>query len=374
MRNIKLFFILFFLTSCASVPEQEPLNKKIILTKTNYQSLPNWKNDNTILALEGFKKSCEAFLKMDKNKILYHNYSENQDIKAKEMQEICQLVPDKNVLNNKLAKRFFEIHFAPYLVSYEDGGVYKSEGKFTGYYEASLKGSLHKTPLYNVPIYAKPEELINGKKYYTRRQIENGAIADKADVLLWLDDEVEAHYLHIQGSAVVALPNGEKIRIGYAGNNGHEFKGIGSILMSEGIRPMGGYSTDAVKSWLKSYRKKGRRLMQKNKRYIFFRIVDRLGKLDGPIGGFGISLTPTRSLAVDKTFIPLGFPIYLNTKDPFGRKMQLLSNAQDVGAAIKGPVRGDIFWGSGENALKFAGAMNNPGNYFLLLPRKRKNY
>ena len=106
--------------------------------------------------------------------------------------------------------------------------------------------------------------------------------------------------------------------------------------------------------------------MRKNARYIFFRKVEG----EGPIGAQGVALTPGRSLAVDPAFLPLGAPIYLDTTWPGGeRPLRRLMAAQDTGSAIKGPLRGDFFWGFGEAALKYAGRMKQEGVIYLLLPK-----
>ena len=108
-------------------------------------------------------------------------------------------------------------------------------------------------------------------------------------------------------------------------------------------------------------------LMALNPRYVFYRPIGG----DGPIGTEGVALTPERSLAVDPKFVPLGVPLFLDTVDPAGKPLRRLVMAQDTGAAIKGAVRGDFFWGSGEAAFEKAGRMKSPGHYWLLLPRSR---
>ena len=124
----------------------------------------------------------------------------------------------------------------------------------------------------------------------------------------------------------------------------------------------------SIRDWLRANPEKAREMMQRNARYIFFREITG----EGPIGAQGVALTPGRSLAVDSKLLPLGVPLYLDTTWPATDKpLRRLMVAQDVGSAIKGAVRGDFFWGSGEAALAQAGRMKQKGVYYLLLPRHR---
>ena len=106
--------------------------------------------------------------------------------------------------------------------------------------------------------------------------------------------------------------------------------------------------------------------MNKNESYVFFRVIEG----EGPIGAEGVALTPGRSLAVDRTFVPYGIPLWLDTTDPIDEApFRRIMIAQDTGSAIKGVVRGDVFWGFGEMAARRAGLMKQRGRYFLMLPK-----
>jgi membrane-bound lytic murein transglycosylase A len=181
-------------------------------------------------------------------------------------------------------------------------------------------------------------------------------------VLLWVDDPVDAHILQIQGSGRVLLEDGSVIRIGYAGNNGLPFVGLSKILKDHGKISDGTMPT--VRAWLKSHPAEAPALMAENPRYVFFRKLPG----DAPVGAFNVALTAGRSLAVDPHFVPLGAPLWLDSVDPDGNKLQRLVVAQDIGTAIKGAIRGDFYWGSGEAAFDKAGRMNSRGAYYLLLP------
>ena len=192
----------------------------------------------------------------------------------------------------------------------------------------------------------------------------------KAPVLFWAKNLSDVILLHIQGSGVVKTPDGKTYRVGYAGDNGYEFKGIGRILMSHNIKPSGGYSMVAVKKWLDENPMLAKKLILENERYIFFRDVSG----DGPIGAFGVPLTPERSVAVDNEYIPLGLPLFLDTSDADGYAFQHTVVAQDIGSAIKGAIRADLFWGRGESAFSMAGRQHSQGSFYIFLPKDGKKF
>ncbi|MDX1402466.1 MAG: MltA domain-containing protein, partial [Kiloniellales bacterium] len=164
----------------------------------------------------------------------------------------------------------------------------------------------------------------------------------------------------------VKLPDGSYVRVGFAGSNGRPFTAIGRYLLDEGLVSGEEASAQGIRAWLKANPEKAREVMNLNARYIFFREIDG----DGPIGAFSVPLTAGRSLAVDPAFLPLGVPLFLDTTWPVRNDpLRRLVVAQDTGSAIKGPVRGDLFWGFGEEALEVAGRMKQRGRYYLLLPR-----
>ena len=202
--------------------------------------------------------------------------------------------------------------------------------------------------------------------YHDRAAIDEGVLDGRELELIWLDDPVDAFFLHIQGSGKVLFEDGSVTRVGYAGSNGLKFYAIGRALIDEGKVPRNEASMQSIRDWLRANPAAGREVMQRNGRYIFFREV--IG--DGPIGAQGVPLTPGRSMAIDRSLLPLGAPFWLDTTWPgTDRPLRRLVVAQDVGSAIKGPVRGDLFWGAGEAALEYAGGMKQNGSYYLLLPK-----
>lgn len=176
---------------------------------------------------------------------------------------------------------------------------------------------------------------------------------------------MDAHILHIQGSGRIRLEDGSVLRLGVAATNGHKFVGISKILRERGLiedTPMPG-----VRAWLKANPARAKALMAENPRYVFYTPISG----DGPVGSEGVALTAGRSMAVDPRYVALGLPLFLDTVEPSGQPLRRLVMAQDTGAAIKGPIRGDFFWGTGEEAFDKAGRMKSPGRYWILLPQRR---
>ncbi|CAK0751268.1 membrane-bound lytic murein transglycosylase A [Azospirillaceae bacterium] len=189
--------------------------------------------------------------------------------------------------------------------------------------------------------------------------------------LLWVDNSIEAFFLEIQGSGRIILPDGSMTRVGFAGQNGHPYVAIGKELIRRNEIRREDVSLPTIRAWLTSHPDQAQIIMNLNPSYVFFREITG----EGPIGSENVPLTPGRSLAVDYTHVPLGVPIWLDAETPLASddRLQRLLVAQDTGGAIRGPIRGDVFWGHGKDAEQKAGYMKSRGRYFLLLPRLKKN-
>jgi len=341
---------------------------------TDFDSLPGWSEDAVERALPALRRSCGTFARRpDKAMVGLGPLARP----VADWQRACAHLPEKDGTDGAAVRQALRDAFVPYRVTAADGNA---DGLFTGYYEAELKGSMFSSPYFPYPVYGRPIDLVervqDGHKrigrmkdgrvepYPARAQIESGAIAKVAPVLFWVDDMVDLHIAQIQGSSRVILPDGRHFRIGYAGNNGRPFKGLGRILLDAKLIEPGHASMPEIRAWLHEYPRQAERLMQENPRYIFFRLIDG----EGPVGALGVPLTPMRSLAVDPRVVPLGAPVWLDSVDPDGKPLSRLVVAQDIGSAIKGAVRGDFFWGAGEPALAKAGRMKSPGRYFVLMP------
>lgn len=237
---------------------------------------------------------------------------------------------------------------------------------FTAYFEPVLAASRRAEGPYRWPLHAPPPDL-DGAPHRTRAEIAAGALDGQGLELFWLADPVEAFFLHIQGSGRLRLPGGETVRVGYAARNNHPYRAIGAVLVARGHMTPETATAEAIKAWLRADPARGAAVMAENPSYIFFREIRGLGPDDGPIGAMGAPLTPYRSLAVDPAAHPLGAPFWVETP-ALGRKGRLMI-AQDVGAAIRGPGRADLFFGAGAEAGAAAGAVREHGRMIPLLPR-----
>jgi membrane-bound lytic murein transglycosylase A len=364
--------------------EEETADKRVF-SRASFSDLEGWQEDNFAEFLPAFQKSCSKIIKLPDTRSLGPDTVAGT---AKDWKELCEFVlalPPKN----QSIRGFLEANFTPLAVSNSD----EFEGLFTGYYEASLNGSRTKSDIYATPLYLYPSELVmvdlgrfrdslkgqriagvvkNGQLYpfADRKKIEDGALEGRDLEIVWVDSAVDAFFLHIQGSGLVELEDGTQIRVGYAGQNGHPYYAIGKTLIENGSVAREDMSMQAIRDWLEANPDKADDLMQENASYIFFREL----KTSGPIGAQGVELTPKRSLAVDRKWMPLGVPMWLQT-DVFEGPSQTdpkafnhLMMAQDTGGAIRGPVRGDVFWGHGTDAYERAGSMKSGGRYWILLP------
>jgi membrane-bound lytic murein transglycosylase A len=307
--------------------------------------------------------------------------------------EACAAAKDlaaKGAVSPQAARAFFETHYTPHRVV----GAPKP-GLVTGYYEPEIEGARAKSDRFPVAAYARPDDLVSVKPdemrardsaagvltamrktgdglvpFYTREEIDKGALSGRGLELVYLDP-VELFFMQVQGSGRVRLADGTHLRLGYSTKNGHPYTSIGKKLVELGEGKPKSMTMDGIKAWLRADRNRGNRMMWENKSYVFFRLLDAKEGEDGPIGAQGVSLTPGRSLAVDPSFHALGLPVFVaapelkdETRAPFRRLMI----AQDVGSAIKGVERGDIYWGSGDKAGAIAGSTLAPAQFFVLLP------
>lgn len=308
----------------------------------DFESLAGWREDGQAQALAAFVQTCDL-------------------LDPPEWQPLCDLARDVPG-DDGSARAFFELFFKPVIVG-------EPPALFTGYYEPELSGSPVRTPRHAWPIYRRPPELADGTVYFTRQQIEAGALAGRGLEIAWLDDPVEVFFLHIQGSGRIRMPDGHVIRVGYAGRNGHGYRSVGQELVRRGLLTADEVSAELIASWVRGNPRLGSELLNHNPSYVFFRRLNDLPPEKGPIGAMGRSITPLRSLAVDPAFTPLGAPVWI---EKAGRlPLNRLMVAQDTGGAIKGAQRADIFYGFGAAAGEAAGDVKDSGRMVLLLPIDR---
>lgn len=334
---------------------------RLTLEEVAFDRLTGWRHDRVAAAVLPLLKSCARFLGRPNGAQFDPRPSRVDYGWVGDWRMPCQAALRLPVGDDDAARRFFETHFVPFAVA--DYGAMR--GLFTGYFEVALDGSRRRHGAYQTPLYRRPPGALATR--YTRAQIEEGALRGRGLALVWVADPIAAFFLQVQGSGVVKLDDGKTIRVGYAGQNGKPYVPIGRILLERKVIPRDKLTMQALRDWMKEHPKEGAALRREDPSYVYFREIAG----DGPIGAEGIALTAERSLAVDRRFIPLGVPIWLDARARFGTHafLRRLLIAQDTGGAIRGPVRGDLFWGTGPEAGAEAGATNAYGRYFVLLPR-----
>jgi membrane-bound lytic murein transglycosylase A len=274
------------------------------------------------------------------------------------------------------ATAFFVAHFD----AVEVGG---GSTFITGYFEPEIAGSRVRLPGFDVPVYKKPPELVEqdaataqatgtprrGRMvdgtivpFFERSEIEAGALAGRGLEIAWAQDTIDFFFLQIQGSGRLRAPDGSVMRIGYAGQNGREYVGIGKLLKDRGLLGTGPTSMQGIVAWLRANPEAGRAVMNENKSYIFFQELTG----PGPLGALGRPVTSQVTVAADPKFVPLGAPVFLQSDRPEANGLWV---AQDTGGAIKGANRFDTFWGAGDYAATTAGGMSARGRAYLLLPK-----
>lgn len=251
------------------------------------------------------------------------------------------------------------------------GGSDGAVGLVTGYHEPEIPGSRTRTARFRVPLH-RPPESDHPLARAPRAEIERaGGLAGHE--LAWVEDPVDAFFLQVQGSGRIRLSDGGVLRVGYAGNNGHAYRAIGSVLAGRGTLTREAVNAQAIKAWLRANPAEAASVMQSNPRYVFFRDLGPVPEASGPPGSMGVPLTPLRSIATDPARVPPGSLVWLDTTDPVDRTpLRRLVLAQDTGSAIVGEVRADLFWGSGTRAETAAGMMKQPGRMWLLEPSQRR--
>lgn len=386
MKKRISYIILAFVITSAALFAWWFNTPKPMFRVVNFDHLPGWNRADLRQSLITFQTSCRAFIKQGPEQIVGTDAIELQ---AKDWHPACEaaLAVDSNSTE---LKDFFQKWFAP-VEFYADKPAH---GLFTGYYLPTLKGSYTKSVEFSVPLYKLPNDLLSldlglfvphlknkkvvgrlaGDKivpYYTRAQINKGAIKNKAEVLLWIHSPIDRLFLEIQGSGIIELDDGSRIFVGYDGQNGAPYTAIAGVLIKKGVMTRDNASMQGIKKYLEAHPKQMDEVINQNQSFIFFRKLN----LDGALGSQGVTLTPGYSLAVDRQWVPMGAPLWLSTTRPdsknpdVNKPMQRLMIAQDTGGAIKGKVRGDVFWGGGDKATLIAGHMKNPGHYWILLPR-----
>jgi len=350
-------------------PAPEPYRGR--LAPASWLSLPGWAEESFGEALAAFRQSCTVLATQPA------------------WREVCEAASALPVATgNPDAARFFESRFVPHRVLNPDDS---DTGTITGYYEPLLRGSRTRTARYQHPVYAVPQDLVvvdlsglhpelrhkrlrgrlEGNRlvpYHSRSDIDSDGAPLKGNEIAWVDDPVELFFLHIQGSGQIQLENGERLRVGYAEQNGHPFRSVASLLIRRGELPAERTSLEGMRDWARRNPAKARQYLNANPSFVFFRQLPP--GLTGPLGTLGVPLTSGYSLAVDPRVIPLGVPVFLDATWPGTRQpLRRLMVAQDTGGAIYGAVRADFYWGFGDEAGRIAGRTKQQGRMWVLLPK-----
>lgn len=374
------------LSACAPAPGGDRLTLELV----PYNALPGWSGDTQWNAVAALRRSCRRMVRRPDTAPAGPSAI---GATVRDWRSPCAAAGAVAEGDHGAARAFFERWFRPYRVT---AGGDRERGLFTGYFEPDLQGARRRHGRFTVPLYRPPPELVSvdlgafhndlaGRRlvgkvvggtlepFASRRQIANGALAGRGLELVWVDSAVDAFFLHVQGSGRISLRDGSVMRVGFAAGNGHPYTSIGKDLVRRGALAADQVTMQSIRSWLAAHPDAAASVMAANASYVFFRERGERGErgADGPIGAEGVALTAGRSLAVDRRFLPLGAPVWLDTVAPLdpARPLRRLMVAQDTGSAIKGPVRGDVFWGHGKLAARRAGHMKQRGRYFLLLPR-----
>lgn len=324
------------------------------LHPSDFNVLAGWTTDDHVAAFKAFKHSCKRWNGMPADKVMSGTFHLGR---IADWQEVCS-----KLVTRGQERQFFEQWFKPYAVS-ENG---QFDGMFTGYYLPELHGSRVRSARYDVPIYRMPS---GGLRNFSRAQIKAGALEGKGLELLWVDNYIDAFFMEIQGSGRVVMEDGSIVGLGFAGGNGHEYYAIGKTLVNNGEIAKADISMQTIRAWIEQHAVEGEQLMLSNASYVYFRYTP-VDPNVGPAGAMAVPLTAQHSLAIDNKNLPYGVPIWLDADHPVqGKRLHRLLMAQDTGGAIKGVIRGDVYWGQGAEAGQMAGPMKSKGHYFLLVPR-----
>jgi membrane-bound lytic murein transglycosylase A len=352
-----------------------------------WSDLSGWAEDDHMAAFKTFMDSCKAILPRT-------SPGREAGPMFTALQNICRRGRTDTAADIEQARAFFEMNFRPVRIA----TLGEAAGFLTGYYEPIVEGSRTWSEEFQVPIYRKPSNLIPGGRrritdgfpnkgpvgrkfgrkkilpYYDRGEIEEGVLTGRNLEICWLQDPIDLLFIQIQGSARVRMADGSIIRVNYAAHNGHPYSPVGRFLIENGAIPREEMSMDRIRKWMEENPDDAKEIRGKNKSYVFFREVP-LSATEEPKGAQGVSLTPGRSIAVDKALHIYGTPFFIEAELPIDStqaktKFRRLMVGQDTGSAIVGPARADLYFGAGQEAGQVAGRIRHPGRFALLLPRE----
>src|ERR1700741_1202482 len=286
------------LSACAGGGGAE---NKVGMTPISFNEIAGWTEEKQDEALAAFRRSCPKLIAAPESKIVTDGAQKT--IAPGEWKQICDSAAAVKEGDSRAARRFFEENFRPLVV--------QTRGNFTGYFAPELRGSRAPSRLFTVPVYRRPPDL-KEQPYYTRAEIEQGALKGKGLEIAWVQDPVALFEVQVQGSGRIHLAEGGVLSIGYDGSNNRPYTAIGSVLAEMNVMRKDEVNWPAIRDWLKRHPQQGREVMRKNERYIFFKDT----RTSAAAGSQGVPLTTQRSLAVDTVFTPYGTPIWIDTQRP----------------------------------------------------------
>jgi len=346
-----------------------------------WSSIRGWPGPDLGTSFRAFQRSCGEILQTARGFKRASRYGGD----VADWRTVCQTALTTPATE---AATYFKRNFNAYRVI--DPG--RPEGLFTGYFEPEYRGSRTASPDFPVPVYGKPDDLVafddkteartglrygrivDGRPvpYFTRREIEEGALAGRHLEIAWMASPVDAYFMQVQGSGQLRLPDGSLMRLAFAAKSGRPYTSIGRLLAERAHLPREQIGMETIREWMAAHPADARELMAENESFVFFREIPVGDPNLGPPGGEQVGLTPGVSLAVDRRYWTYGTPVWLDTRVPGagdGEPFRRLMIAQDTGSAIRGGARGDIFFGSGRSAGVPAGRMQAAGSMIVLLPR-----
>jgi membrane-bound lytic murein transglycosylase A len=314
--------------------------------RVSFSNLPGWREDDVRYALRAFRQTCSARV----------NYSGSVVMDRALLEEKCRMMPSESA-DVATVRAWFESHFQPYRVRDERGA---SRGTFTGYYSPTINACRHRTAHCNEPLMGLPT---NGQniKGIPREEIVRKQIGKP---LFWANI-VDVQNIQIQGSGMLRLEDGSKVKLNFAAVNDMPFRSIGEQLRNRGIRPAGGFSSEGVWEHLRKNPELAREVINNNPRYVWFKVAEK----HDVIGAMNVPLSSIRSIAIDNTLYSLGMPVFVDTRLSDGTEFRRLMIAQDTGGAIRGWVRVDLYFGEGDAAYKYAQGQHHQGEKFILMPK-----
>ena len=349
------------------VPEHPPGPPPAAAPETfvPWSELPGWTEENHLAALRALQAGCDV-------------------ARERAVARACADVRADPPQDDVQARLFFESHFRPASIP--------GEGLLTAYFSPEYEARHTPEPPFTAPVRPAPTNLDAVVQQALAESADAGDPGDPArplladgdpkpdralidtlpadDALAWMRPE-DLFFLQIQGSGSLAFPDGERERAVFAGSNGQPFVGLARVMRERGLIADNGGSAEAIHAWLADHRgPEAEALMDANPRYVFFRLQPDDG--GQPAGAAGEPLPAGRALAVDRSSHAFGELLWIDGEAPALAcafpAYRRLAVALDVGGAIHGRSRADLYIGRGDAAGREAGRVRHQLRMYRLVP------